>query len=310
MRIDRGRLGPWEQVIDNSRAWILPPGPLSYRHDVNLNPAPADTPGPGCRRHASQLGRAGAVSDHACGPGRGRARAVTRPKAWTSADQGAAAGPPVVVYRWVQALLDDPDVGRHLLLVILVAGKYADHKTGKNIRPGAPRLAEDTGLGESTVRRHLATAVALGYLALVQRGGGSGDGRHWANQYRCTLPPGSASTDLAEVTEDRPQAALPLDPGPSTARSGSLHRSLEGGHLLTSISSTSSAGDFAALAALDFEPEPEPEFGWRRPQARPSWCGQCDQASRMWNQVRIDEQDRGGKPYHCPTCHPDQGGHR
>lgn len=58
-------------------------------------------------------------------------------------------------------------------LVLLAVANYAS-ETGKRIFPGIERLAHDTSLSESTVKRSLATLVEDGYLVLVRVGSGRG----------------------------------------------------------------------------------------------------------------------------------------
>lgn len=69
-------------------------------------------------------------------------------------------------------------------LVALVCATYAD-ADGRRVRPGESGLAEACGMGGSTVRRHLATLVAIGLLVCVRRGGGG-----MASEYRLTVPEG------------------------------------------------------------------------------------------------------------------------
>ena len=106
---------------------------------------------------------------------------------------------------WEQAVRADPRVHTVQMLVLLTASTYAS-PDGSDVFPSAKTLGENTRLGESTVRRHLAAGCRLGFLHLVQRGGrdlqkGQGTGR--SNRYVLTVP--------AEVPTASP-AAVGVDP--------------------------------------------------------------------------------------------------
>lgn len=125
---------------------------------------------------------------------------------------------------WEQAVRDDAEVGGLLLGVLLTAATYGD-RDGSSIRPGLATLARATGLGESTVRRHLTRAVELGWLRLVRRGHRLGDGQAFTSEYRLALPSSLplTSEQLSEVSS-APQRA---EEKTSTARRSRLNRSLE-----------------------------------------------------------------------------------
>ena len=142
---------------------------------------------------------------------------------------------------WEQAIRADPRVHTVLLLVLFTVGSYAS-PDGSDVFPSAKTLAENTRLGESTVRRHLAAGCRLGFLHLVQRGGrnlhkGQGTGR--SNRYALTVPAeaptASPAADGTEPTAPQravgvpaeeptaPQRAVGVIP---TARMGEANRSL------------------------------------------------------------------------------------
>lgn len=51
---------------------------------------------------------------------------------------------------------------------------------------------------------------------------------------------------------------------------------------------------------------PDPPADARRPNARPPWCGACDEHTRL---VELPGDDRDGvRVTRCPTCHPTHGG--
>lgn len=71
-------------------------------------------------------------------------------------------------------------------LVAAYVSQYADND-GRNTRPGVKRLALETGFGEATIKRSLATLRGLGLLALVRSGSSQGR-RAKANEYRLAIP--------------------------------------------------------------------------------------------------------------------------
>jgi hypothetical protein len=218
---------------------------------------------------------------------------------------GDGGGKPRRAHRhlWNKALRADPRVAKTLMLVLLAAGSYADDISGKNIFPGAPRLAADTGLGESTVRRHLTTAVQLGYLTLVRRGGRSGDGRRRANEYLRSLPPDLDDTTVQPLADEPDETGQPLGEDLSTAHFETVNRSPAGGHQdIQSIFHSPTGRAFDEDDSIEVDPGAWAEHGLDR--SRPRWCGRCDRLTRMRNQVVIDDNDHGGLPYYCPDCHP------
>jgi hypothetical protein len=219
---------------------------------------------------------------------------------------GDGGGKPRHAHRhlWNQALRADQRVEKTLMLVIFAAGSYADDISGKKIFPGVPRLAADTGLGESTVRRHLTTAVELGYLTLARRGGRSGDGQRRANEYVRSLPTDLDDTSGQPLADEPDETGQPLGDEPSTAHFEAVNRSPAGGHQdIHSIipSSTPRAPDEPRSVASVLGTWSERNLDRYQPQP---WCGRCDKRTRMRNQVVIDDNDRGGLPYYCPDCNP------
>jgi DNA-binding transcriptional ArsR family regulator len=99
---------------------------------------------------------------------------------------------PLGVFDW-QRVIRSADVEPMTKLVGLTASTYAS-KNGSSVRPGERLLADDCGLGQSTVRKHLARLVGLGLLELVSRGGGP---NRLASEYRLVAPEGT------RVTRDR-----------------------------------------------------------------------------------------------------------
>jgi hypothetical protein len=89
-------------------------------------------------------------------------------------------------YRWLDAVSSpagpESATMRHCLLAL---ARYMDH-AGHDAFPSIERLAEDTALGEATVKRHLRDAEALGWLRRSPYGGG---GQGWRRyRYLPTTP--------------------------------------------------------------------------------------------------------------------------
>lgn len=112
------------------------------------------------------------------------------------------------VYTWRAALTDSdlPATTRHVALTLSI---YMSEK-GDSAFPGARRLANDTGLTERAVRKHLGLLVATGWLEVVQRGGLRGEQRR-ANAYRAVVP--NACTRDTHVP-GTPVTLGPLTPAP------------------------------------------------------------------------------------------------
>lgn len=124
-------------------------------------------------------------------------------------------------FDWERELLDSPDVGGTMLCVLLALGTYMSATDGRRARPGHARLAQQAGLGESTVRRHLAAAVKAGWLSTSgHHGGHLSDGTAIALTYAATRP--LAGEQWASTATD-PQRAVGQQ---ATARYSTTHRSL------------------------------------------------------------------------------------
>jgi hypothetical protein len=94
-------------------------------------------------------------------------------------------GGPPGRFEWERALLAS-DVAGNALLVLLALGTYMDRR-GAGAHPGATRLSADTGLGISTVRRHLSDSTRAGWLRRTTRGGRRGHVRTSA-EYASAIP--------------------------------------------------------------------------------------------------------------------------
>lgn len=85
--------------------------------------------------------------------------------------------------------------------------RYADWKTGANVRPGRALLAENLNCSETTVKTGLGDLVAHGLLRLEAKGGLAGT-RAWASVYQLTVPAHLATEDnLARFPDP---AAVPV----------------------------------------------------------------------------------------------------
>lgn len=122
--------------------------------------------------------------------------------------------------RWEQQLRADPAVAGMMLLVLLALATYGD-RDGTRVTAGQRRLGTDTGLSERTVRRHLDTAVQLGYLAQVSRGHRRWDGQGSATVYRLALPQPVTGDRYSDDSTGQP---CPVD-GHSTGQRTPLNRS-------------------------------------------------------------------------------------
>lgn len=86
-------------------------------------------------------------------------------------------------------------------VVALTLSRYADHRSGRNARPGFPRLATDCNLSERTVQRAVGELAAGGWVVMVKRGsGGSGGGR--AAVYALQVPKGHP-TGTAGISDNQ-----------------------------------------------------------------------------------------------------------
>jgi hypothetical protein len=115
------------------------------------------------------------------------------------------------VFEWLRALrgcgLPPAVVG-----VLAFLASYAD-PDGRNAFPGEERLAADAGVTPRTVRRHLETARAAGWIARDET---RNRGRGLADRYRLTVP--AAVVEAALEAVDSPQSTgqrRPVDNRPA-----------------------------------------------------------------------------------------------
>lgn len=132
-------------------------------------------------------------------------------------------------FEWERGLLADPQVRGNQLLTLLALG-VSMNADGSGARPGVESLATGTGIGRSTVRRHLSASTAQDRLELTRRGHRLGNGQAHASEYAAVLPISTAhlgerkSTPEGAIStahaDERKGDSLPLTSAVSTAQSG------------------------------------------------------------------------------------------
>lgn len=139
-------------------------------------------------------------------------------------------------FDWERHVRDRPDVTGPRLLTLLTLATFTN---GKGIAyPGIDTIATATGLGYSSVRKHLRWAVDAGLLDQVVRGHRLGNGTTIASRYRL-IPQPLTGERLTET---------------STAHDSDLNRSLETPQPLTSEHLTEQEQiRSSAVAAVDLD---------------------------------------------------------
>lgn len=89
-------------------------------------------------------------------------------------------------FEWRDALANARGVSLSLRGAMSIMATYATTESGGDVRPSLARVAARTGLSRSALSRHVADAVALGWLERVQDR--SADGK--PSVYRLTVPAG------------------------------------------------------------------------------------------------------------------------
>lgn len=90
------------------------------------------------------------------------------------------------LYDWTSAIADSDlaATSRHVALTFALHLNRRD----RSAYPGAAKLAEETGLHLSTVKRALADLEARGWLVCEQRGGSIKGGKRLATVWACAIP--------------------------------------------------------------------------------------------------------------------------
>lgn len=101
------------------------------------------------------------------------------------------------LFTWRSAICDS-DLPPTTRLVALTLSLHMNERGGSCF-PSAAQLAQETGLGVSTVREHRKTLERTGWLACVERGGIRGKARR-ASAYEATTPPAAGPVQETDVT--------------------------------------------------------------------------------------------------------------
>lgn len=135
-------------------------------------------------------------------------------------------------WTWERAVRSDPRIIRTTLTVALLLATYAN-ADGGNVRPGVRHLAEQSGLGESTVRKHVTLLTDNGFLRQERRGHRTGAGEFYTSVFHLTTATTAAVETLdAGPVDNSPSTVTPVavedsstaTPGLSTATQSDLYR--------------------------------------------------------------------------------------
>jgi|GEM_PF-4527383 len=132
---------------------------------------------------------------------------------------------------WWRALgtIGDLSPGERTVALLVSTHARAD---GTRALVSAAMLSAESGTGESTVRRHLASLVKRRLIVRTSRGGRDGSGKARASIYSLTISTAQSGEQLSEVSTARSDeqlsdglnrsidASQPLDPDVSTAHPG------------------------------------------------------------------------------------------
>ncbi len=111
------------------------------------------------------------------------------------------------LYDWTSAIADSDlaPTSRHVALTFALHLNRRD----RSAFPGAAKLADETGLHLSTVKRALADLEARGWLVCEQRGGSLRGGRRLATVWSCAIPddPTGSAEHRVQTTTGSPERA-------------------------------------------------------------------------------------------------------
>lgn len=147
------------------------------------------------------------------------------------------------LYTWRSSIIasDLTPVVRHVLLTLSL---YMN-EVGGSAYPGSARLAKNTGLHQTTVKRALGDAVRNGYLLIVSRGGAPLGGKRLATEYKASSPdhqlPDWGSTDRGHTTTGS---------GGVTDRGSTVHAPVAQGDPISSLNSPMNLGGSAPKDCL------------------------------------------------------------
>lgn len=106
-------------------------------------------------------------------------------------------------------------------VVLMKMWHYAS-ADGTRIYPGNDRLARELGIAKSTVKEAIKLLIGLDLIEKSGKlGGRSGDGKHWATEYRLKLPASRAGSSAPENEISRAGIEPPQGPESDISRAGS-----------------------------------------------------------------------------------------
>ena len=185
-------------------------------------------------------------------------------------------------FAWLDQVLADRAIPEPAFRVAYALSSFVNRKSGA-AWPSHATLAQKTGLGESTVRRHLATLHTAGHLAVELH-----RGRNGTNRYRPIIRPAS---DADEPTENRSEMSgtAPLNPDERTAHFWTSDRS--------EVSDNPSEEPTAPPRGADWERDDAdraaPPDGGARSEEDDGWR----EFWRLWQRGHGDDEPKVRKAY-------------
>lgn len=194
--------------------------------------------------------------------------------------------------------------GVELLVLLAIADCASDD--GGNAWPSIATLSRKTRVSARTVQRAIRTLEARGEMVVQLNAGMRG-----ANVYKVTTAPRQAVTPEAPAPEPTPANLTPVTLSPRES-DGVTPVTPRGDKGVTRIVKNHPSSPNAPAKAGRGGSQKRAHClrhtryvatcdNCRRlehpPPPKPSWCGQCDEKTRLAN---YDSE----KPYRCPDCHP------
>ena len=200
--------------------------------------------------------------------------------------------PPFIVL-WREALRRNSGLPPAVRLVGHVMADYADTATGKNVWPGARRLADETGLSLRTVTDHRQALVRAGYAVEESRGGSLKGGKRESSKFYLKIPPTSAAI-----------APVPVQPTTPTSATVATYRSIDRSPTSEPAPRAPGAPAGAGLNGADEQPEyervfvsdepPLPACFAPTPDKRPFPDQQLISDDSIWDWALEVHEERGG----------------
>ncbi len=119
-------------------------------------------------------------------------------------------------FEWEQALRRDPDLSAEVTALLLMMATHAD-PDGSGIRISQQTLANEVRRSPRSVRRHLTTAVDLGWLVVEQRGHRLNDSQTVASTYRLKRPSADVQVVTGGLKDPDPSGQIRRPKWPNTA---------------------------------------------------------------------------------------------